>query len=323
MKRKLLSAVMALMLLLTAVGCGMAPTSSSEPEPEPYIPDPAPAQTTYEFTYDDELGVHEFIPEASGYYLLEVWGAEGGSCTGKNKENLTYTRAGGKGGYSKGYVWLTKGEPVYVCVGGKGGNFDEDQDGALGGYNGGGSASRGGKKINHIFGGGGGATHISLTYGSLANLANYQDTVLLVAGGGGGARWQNNMDHSAARFGNGGAGGGETGGVGQYRDITIDETNPNWDSYKTLPGTQTTGYAFGQGESNESGQAGGGGGWYGGHSGSKTPGIGSGSGGSGYIGGVSLGTMESGVWQGDGKAVITWIGNTEDTIPEGLSIPQA
>jgi hypothetical protein len=33
--------------------------------------------------------------------------------------------------------------------------------------------------------------------------------------------------------------------------------------------------------------------------------------------------MQSGVWQGDGKAVITWVGNTEDTIPEGLSIPQA
>ena len=233
MKRKLFSAVMALMLLLTAVGCGTAPTSSSEPEPAPYVPDPAPAQITHEFTYDDELGVHEFIPESSGYYLLEVWGAEGGSCTGKNKENRTYTRAGGKGGYSKGYVWLTKDEPVYVCVGGKGGNFDEEKDGAIGGYNGGGSASRGGKKINHIFGGGGGATHIALTYGSLANLANYQDTVLLVAGGGGGARWQNNMDHSAARFGNGGAGGGVEVGIG---DASCRSLGP---LYGRLPDSKT------------------------------------------------------------------------------------
>lgn len=72
MKRKLFSALMALMLLLTAVGCGTAPTSSSEPEPAPYLPDPAPAQTSQEFIYDDELGVHEFTPESSGYYLLEV-----------------------------------------------------------------------------------------------------------------------------------------------------------------------------------------------------------------------------------------------------------
>lgn len=322
MKRKLFSALMALMLLLTAVGCGTAPTSSSELEPAPYLPDPAPAQASLAFEYDDELGVHEFTPESSGYYLLEVWGAQGGNCTG-TKKDVSYTRYGGQGGYAKGYVWLNKGEPVYVCVGGKGGDYDEDEEGAIGGYNGGGSATKAGKKINHVFGGGGGATHIALTYGSLANLSNQTASILLVAGGGGGARWQSNMDHSAARFGNGGAGGGEMGGVGQYRDMTIDESNTGWDSYKTLPGTQTTGYAFGQGESSEGGQAGGGGGWFGGYGGSKSPGIGSGSGGSGYIGGVLLGAMESGVWQGDGKAVITWVGNTEDTIPEGLTIPQA
>ena len=320
MKRKLFSAIMALMLLLAAVGCGTVPTSSSEPEPAPYVPDPAPDQTSYEFAYDDELGVHEFTAQSSGYYLLEVWGAQGGNCTGK-KNDVSYTRYGGKGGYSKGYVWLNKGETIYVCVGGKGGNYDDKEEGALGGYNGGGSATKEGQKINHIFGGG--ATHIALTYGSLANLVNYQDSVLLVAGGGGGARWQSNMDHSAARFGNGGDGGGETGGVGQHRDMTIDQSNANWNTYQVLAGNQTDGYAFGQGESSEGGQAGGGGGWYGGYSGSKTPGIGSGSGGSGYIGGVTLGEMQSGIWQGDGKAVITWVGNTENTIPEGLTIPQA
>ena len=322
MKRKMLSAVMALLLLLTAVGCGTAPTSSSEPEPAPYVPDPAPAQTSHEFVYDDELGVQEFIPEASGYYLLEVWGAQGGNCTGK-KGDVSYTRYGGKGGYSKGYVWLNKDEPVYVCIGGKGGDYDDEEGAAEGGYNGGGSATKAGKKINHVFGGGGGATHIALNYGSLANLANYQNSVLIVAGGGGGARWQSNMDHSAARFGNGGAGGGENGGVGQHRDMTIDESRSDWESYQILAGTQTSGFAFGQGESNENGQAGGGGGWYGGYSGGKSPGIGSGSGGSGSVGGVLVGEMESGVWQGNGKAVITWVGNTEETVPEGLSIPQA
>ncbi len=92
MKKKLLSATLALLLLLTAVGCGTTTSSSSE-EPAPYVPDPAPATTVSEFEYDEDLGIHEFTAEASGYYLLEVWGAQGGECTGTSK-NDTYTRYG-------------------------------------------------------------------------------------------------------------------------------------------------------------------------------------------------------------------------------------
>lgn len=318
MKRKMISAALALLMLLTAVGCGATTTSSSSEAPPVYVPDAAPTQTVHEFEYDEDLGVHEFTAESSGYYLLEVWGAQGGGCTGTTKET-SYTRIGGLGGYSKGYVWINKGETVYVCIGGKGGDYDEEEESAIGGYNGGGSATKLGQKLNHIFGAGGGATHIATEYGSLENLKNQASSVLIVAGGGGGGRWQSNMKNEAARFGNGGAGGGETGGLGQIRDVTYDVTDPANIDYLAFVGTQTSGAAFGKGEDNKSGQAGGGGGWYGGKSGGN--GIGAGSGGSGYIGNVELGEMESGVQTGNGKAVITWAGNTEDTIPEGLTIP--
>lgn len=318
MKRKILSAGLALLMLLTAVGCGTTSTSSSSEEPV-YVPDAAPTQTVHEFAYDEELGVHEFTVESSGYYLLEVWGAQGGDCTGTAKD-VSYTRYGGKGGYAKGYVWLTKGETIYVCVGGEGEDYDEEEETALGGYNGGGNATKVGVKVNHIFGGGGGATHIARQYGNLENLKNSASSVLIVAGGGGGARWQSNMDHSQAKFGNGGDGGGEVGGIGQLRDVTIDSDHANYKDFSSVVGSQTGGYAFGKGEDNKNGNAGGGGGWYGGFSGSGN--VGAGNGGSGYIGGVELGEMQSGLREDDGKAVITWVGNTEDTIPEGLTIPQ-
>jgi hypothetical protein len=319
MKRKIISAALALLMLLTAVGCGTTTTSSSSEEPPVYVPDAAPTQTVHEFIYDEDLGVHEFTAESSGYYLLEVWGAQGGGCTGTAKD-VTYTRYGGKGGYSKGYVWINKGDTVYVCIGGKGGDYEEEDDEtAFGGYNGGGNATKVGMKLNHIFGGGGGATHIATAYGNLENLKNQASSVLIVAGGGGGGRWQSNMKHEAAKFGNGGVGGGETGGVGQIRDVTIDISDSNNADYLSYVGTQTSGYAFGKGEDSKGGQAGGGGGWYGGKAGNS--GTGAGNGGSGYIGNVELGEMESGIWEGNGKAVITWAGNTEDTIPEGLTIP--
>ena len=85
-----------------------------------------------------------------------------------------------------------------------------------------------------------------------------------------------------------------------------------------MPGTQTTGYAFGLGQDGakghgglgcEEGTGGGGGGWYGG--GAYTEIISKnndccGAGGSGYIGGVNYGSTTRGVQTGNGKAVITW-----------------
>ena len=82
-------------------------------------------------------------------------------------------------------------------------------------------------------------------------------------------------------------------------------------------GNQTTGYEFGLGQNGRTGSGsnwgwegngGAGGGWYGGYS-TQTQGYrtaASGGGGSGYTGGVSNGSMQSGIREGNGQAVISW-----------------
>ncbi len=80
-----------------------------------------------------------FTVTKDGKYLLEVWGANGG----------TYNNAGepGTGGYSKGTVELYKNETISLYVGGKGkyGTGTNYTETSGGGFNGGGNAGyRGG-----------------------------------------------------------------------------------------------------------------------------------------------------------------------------------
>lgn len=163
------------------------------------------------------------VPE-TGLYKLELWGAQG-------SDYGAYI--GGKGGYTSGELYLTKGEIVYLYVGGSGSNSQAR------GYNGGGSG------WSNLYGGG--ATDIRIGGTSLYHR-------ILVAGGGGAATNARN--------------GGNGGGFSAQGDRNV--------------ATQTTGFSFGQGESNNSSYyAGGGGGWYGGgygYNSSETA-----SGGSGYV----------------------------------------
>ena len=101
----------------------------------------------------------------SGKYLLEVWGANGGTF------NSSYA-TGGTGGYSKGTVELETGENLFLYVGGAGeyGTTSTYTSVQGGGWNGGGAAAyRGGT--------GGGATDIRIGGTTL----NHR---LIVAGGG-------------------------------------------------------------------------------------------------------------------------------------------
>ena len=123
---------------------------------------------------------------------------------------------------------------------------------------------------------------------------------LLVAGGGGGAGVCGSITTGANNccgYHHGGAGGGITGGQGQYSN--------SWTS-GGAGGTQTSGYAAGQGGSNSGSGAGGGGGWYGGYAGNTGDHYGGG-GGSGYVNTSKLTStsMSSGVQPGHGKVVIT------------------
>ena len=128
---------------------------------------------------------------------------------------------------------------------------------------GGGSAWNGGGGGTCCGAGGGGGTDFRLGGTALANR-------VIVAGAGGGGS-------NDTPQGNGGDGGGSSGLYGTVG----------------APGTQSSGYSLGVGETNSSDAAGGGGGYWGGYNGGGGTG-GSGGGGSAYTGGVTSGTMIAG-----------------------------
>ena len=231
----------------------------------------------------------------SGYYKLEVYGAQGYS-------------GGGSGGYSYGNLYVSSGTILYIYVGGAG-----DSTGL--GYNGGGNEG------NNVSGGG--ATHIATTSGKLSELSDNQSVIKIVAGGGGA--------YSNSRAG-GGNGGGTEGSSGGY-DSGYCGSGASW-ANGGGGGTQSAGGAGGTAWRNSSyglvygddgsfGKGGdnnipGGGGYYGGGSGGYgwgitsvgCPATGGGGGGSGYIGGVLNGSTTSGQRSGNGYARITYLGTS-------------
>ena len=249
-------------------------------------------------------GVQTFKAPASGYYQIEVWGAQGGNTISNGHQVGT----GLAGGYAKGNVYLNKDQIIYIAIGGQG---QKPVAGAapLGGWNGGGNGdwdhSTEGSACE-VGGAGGGATSVYFSLigdGQLKNYDNNRDQVIIVAGGGSGSVWENGNA--------GGVGGGFDGGTAGVEAAT-----------------QTDGYAFGQGESAiwpanwaanyaSNGLPGGGGGWYGGRT-QQQPSTVAG-GGSGYIGGVVNGSMSKGIRKGDGFAKITYSGIEEFSVPTSQS----
>ena len=167
--------------------------------------------------YDYSSGVQTVPIEVSGYYYLQVWGAQGGSY---NEE----IAPGGNGGYSKGYIYLNAGDTLYINTGGKGGYGTSNSSTATsgGGVNGGGSAGYRG-------GAGGGATDIRINQNDLYSR-------VIVAGGGGGSFYQ-----SSSIYALGGAGGGVTGVAGEHY-------NSSYAYYSGKGGTQTAGGSGGTAE---------------------------------------------------------------------------
>lgn len=153
----------------------------------------------------DYTGAEQTLPiQATGYYQLEAWGAEGGSST--NDGNVSNTKAGGKGGYSTVIYKLDANTTLYVYCGGRGANCNSDNTGGVGGWNGGGNGGTALPNYNGMGGGGGGgATHIATSqigyiyynnnsdYNYLftgdANNPTAKSGLLLVAGGGGGGAY--------------------------------------------------------------------------------------------------------------------------------------
>lgn len=190
-----------------------------------------------------------YTPEIAGYYMLEVWGAQGGT----NSNN----GVGGKGGYSSGVVYLDTTDTLYIYVGGSG-----TTGGLAGGFNGGGPG------IN--YNGGGGATDIRVEGNTLYHR-------IIVAGGGGSGSRGSSLDG-----GNGGAGGGLDG-------IPCANCGVYGGGSQTGPGSSGAGFGYGEPARDVNSCGGidgsGGGGWYGGSAGSHSIlclGDQAGSGGSGF-----------------------------------------
>lgn len=129
-----------------------------------------------EVSYQFSGAIETFQAIANGTYEIEMYG--GGSLS----------RDGGK---TIANVHLTKGQQLYIGVGGNANTF-----------NGGGDS--GPVKIEYN---GGGATHVATTNrDELKNYKNYVDEVLLVAGGAG-----SSGDHEDGFFGGNGGGGNQSG----------------------------------------------------------------------------------------------------------------
>ncbi|MGE7635380.1 glycine rich domain-containing protein [Bacillus paramycoides] len=220
------------------------------------------SSNSWDFQYTGN--VQSFTVPYTGTYKLETWGAQGGKTLRMVPGKF---HQGGMGGYAEGEVSLTKGETIYVVVGGQGTDVTPITNDGDNGYNGGGGS------YFRYGGGGGGATHIATADGLLTSLSNDKSAVLIVAGGGGGVSVGGKPDRD------GGYAGGISGG-------------PSYGNNKTA--TQTNGYSFGQGEAVPLTYGGaGGGGWYGGYV-SINEFYSYGGGGSSYIGGVSDGETIAG-----------------------------
>ena len=133
-------------------------------------------KTVTEYTYTGQ--VKSYTAPLTGTYQLEAYGAQGG---GLSKID------GGKGAYTEGTTTLTKGQTIYIAVGGQG-TTTFNSSVILGGYNGGGDGiPYRGKEYGSA--GGGGATSISYITGTIGNelIESTESQIILIAGGGGGA----------------------------------------------------------------------------------------------------------------------------------------
>lgn len=142
----------------------------------------------------------------SGWYKIELWGASGGNTTSETGE----VRAGGKGAYTSGLIYLVENQKLYFYIGGTTTN-------SSGGANGGGKGA--GKGM-----GGGGSSDVRTKSGAWDNNDSLKTRLMVAAGGGGAEGFKE------------GAPGGNAGAVigrpGQSNIASSDYTNAGYGSQK-------------------------------------------------------------------------------------------
>ena len=163
-----------------------------------------------EFDYTGNY--QEFVTPYEGYYTVELWGADGGASRSFGQM--------GRGGYTRGSIYLKEGEKLYVYVGGRGSAVYGESDG---GWNGGGGMRIGGSGGMNPGGGGtgGGATDIryfgeeepnesDLVWSSYLGL----NSRIMVAGGAGGGSYECCRRSAGSAGGSGGSINNPTGSFG-------------------------------------------------------------------------------------------------------------
>lgn len=266
--------------------------------------------------YDYTGNTQYFIAPADGEYTLTVAGAQGGDHNITPKESAQ--SYGGNGGTSTGKIKLKKGETLAIEVGNKPSGYSGSYNGSDSGWTG---IAANGVYVGGSLVAGGGATDIRKG-------GNGIDNRVIVAGGGGGATYY------AGKAVDGAAGGGTEAGTVKYiTEIPYDFGN----IYTTVnKGANQTGhFNFTQYERHSSnlgggclsnpysgtsygflyyltadaqnkGFYGGGGGYWGGAFMYGNCVMAGGLGGSGYIGGVTDGSMTTGTNSGNGYATISY-----------------
>ncbi|MBL0202617.1 MAG: hypothetical protein IPP81_21425 [Chitinophagaceae bacterium] len=285
-------------------------------------------------TFNFTGGIQTFtVPAGVTSVFLQSWGAQGGS--GATGGNATSGGAGGLGGYAEGNLAVVPGQVLNIFVGGQGAT-------PTGGFNGGAN----GGSTNA--GGGGGASDVRAGGTAEANR-------VITAGGGGGGGRAGCETVSAGVGGTGGVGGSGVGTNGgdspTSGGVAGGGRGGNFAAVQgafgaagigcggflgTQGGTAATGtgasggagqscccFSFGSipgGGGGGGGQLGGGGGGGGsagttGCSGNDKGAGGGGGGGSSYIGGVTAGTTNNGIWLGNGQVTVSYL------IPGGAPCP--
>lgn len=188
------------------------------------------SNTNMNFSYTGSVQTATLDP---GKYILECWGAQGGSYS---------SYSGGAGGYSIGTITLSQRTNLYIYVGGQ--PATQTSTGATsGGFNGGGAGCSRTYNYSTYGQGGGGASDIRIGQDSFY-------ARVIVAGGGGGS---SSEDSFITKYGGGISGGSSVSGYGATQ--TSAGTNGLFGQGGAAT-TSGTNYNYGSG--------GGGGGFYGG-----------------------------------------------------------
>lgn len=156
-------------------------------------------------SYSNENNPQKYIVPENGYYKIECWGASGG--------NVDST-AGGKGAYTSGIIYLSKGEEIWAYIGEKGKDGVASQSAKSGTFNGGGPC--GGSNGTSATSTGGGATDIRLSNGNWDDFNSLKTRIMVAAGGGGACKAYTG---SVWKRANGGYGGTITGGNGSNQAV--------------------------------------------------------------------------------------------------------